>query len=415
MIAATAAPPAAALTPALVGNAATATGSAAVEFSRLLSDPRATAPVGKAAGVSPVAPLAPAGDSAAAASAVMPQAQEQTVVQGATQAGAQTPVAAEVVVEPRPQALRGKPACRAPDPISLRAAEPGESACAETPLLPVSSAEPVAASVSPAAAPETPLPVDPAASLLSQLQLQLQLPPVPVPAFAPEPLRSGPAVAVSTDAGVATGAAAGAIPVLPGEPNAGEQAAVVAAADAVLLPLAADSPPPAVAESGRGSEPLFALPTGAAGNVASARLEPPPLPPPPVNTSRQDWPEQLSSHISWQLGQDVQEARIELAPQDLGAIDLQVRVQDGRVQVHIGAAQQATRDLLSEALPRLRELLGDSGLSLSQASVFSQDAQSRGHPAWPARSGREAGELATSELPAALTPPRLRGLLDHYA
>jgi flagellar hook-length control protein FliK len=391
-----------------------------------LSDPRAAAPapVAKAAGVGAAAPLTPPPEAAAAttpaASAVMPQAQDQTAAQTAvpdpTQAGAQTPVAAEVVVDPRPQALRGKPACRAPDPISLRAAEPGESAGAEAPLLPVASDQPLAATLRTAATPETPPPVDPAASLLSQLQLQL--PPPPAPAFDPETARSSLAVVASADADatVATGALAGAVPVLSGEPNAGAPAALAAAADAGLSALAADSPSlPAVAEGGRGSDPLFALPASALGTVASAKLEPPPLPPPPVNTARQDWPEQLSSHISWQLGQDVQEARIELAPQDLGAIDLQVRVQDGRVQVHIGAAQQATRDLLSEALPRLRELLGDSGLSLSQASVFSQDAQSRGHQAWPVRGGREAGELAASELPVALTPPRARGLLDHYA
>ncbi|ROH87846.1 flagellar hook-length control protein FliK [Stagnimonas aquatica] len=180
----------------------------------------------------------------------------------------------------------------------------------------------------------------------------------------------------------------------------------------------AEAASPVSGNQGAGELP-FALPVTSAGGAAVPRLEPAsaPMPTPVVNTARSDWPEQLSSQISWHLGREVQEARIALAPDDLGAIDLQVRVHDGRVQVHMGAAQATTRELLSEALPRLRELLGDSGLSLSQASVFSQDPQSRGYapPAWQTDRGTGSAEPDRIEAPSLPPPRRLRGLFDHYA
>jgi len=163
--------------------------------------------------------------------------------------------------------------------------------------------------------------------------------------------------------------------------------------------LAASNPPPSAA---------FSL------TVNSAAARPPSsLPLSPVDVRDQDWPRQLGERIHWQLGAGVQEARIELAPEGLGPLELRVQVEAGQVQLHIGAAHAATRELLGEALPRLRELLGDSGLSLGQASVSSQ--QERTPPPMPLRTASSTAPPEPEEPPIRMPLRRARGLLDHYA
>lgn len=133
-----------------------------------------------------------------------------------------------------------------------------------------------------------------------------------------------------------------------------------------------------------------------------------------VDTGRPDWPQPLAESIHWQLDSGLQEARIELAPEGLGALELHVQVEDGQVQLHIGAAHAATRELLGEALPRLRELLGDSGLSLGQATVSSQQQRPNpSQPLWKSASTDDADSAL--ETPAIKPLRRSRGLFDHYA
>lgn len=353
------------------------------------------------------APVPPTGSQGVSPSAV--------VVAAATPPTTAEPAAAEMSAPvgqaPRPRAATS---CRAPTPISLRGGVSGELALAEA-APPSVTPEPAVPEAKLLPAPEAPPSLDPATSLLAQLGLQLAQVPAP-PAGTSSELPVKPASGAGIDALVP--AAGDATVAAPSSPPAGDGRLIELAKPAAGVeagpPITAGealSPPPV--ESGRSADAGLAPPSFFAV-AAGAKMETPALPPVPVNTARADWPEQLSSQIVWQLGQEVQEARIALAPDDLGAIDLQVRVQEGRVQVHMGAAQPATRELLSEALPRLRELLGESGLSLSQASVFSQDAQSRGHPVWSRSRGPDRADQV-QEAPSPITATRSRGLLDHYA
>ncbi len=62
-------------------------------------------------------------------------------------------------------------------------------------------------------------------------------------------------------------------------------------------------------------------------------------------------------------------AEIRLTPAELGPVRIQVAVDDGTANVTFQAAQAATREAIEQALPRLRELFAENGLSLGQASV----------------------------------------------
>jgi flagellar hook-length control protein FliK len=74
-----------------------------------------------------------------------------------------------------------------------------------------------------------------------------------------------------------------------------------------------------------------------------------------------------------------------LSPDHLGDLEIGVTMKDGEVDVSFAASVAETRAALEQALPKLRDLLGQSGLELSSASVYSN---------LPSGSERRQGSLA---------------------
>jgi flagellar hook-length control protein FliK len=114
----------------------------------------------------------------------------------------------------------------------------------------------------------------------------------------------------------------------------------------------------------------------------------------------------------------VSRAELRLHPAHLGPIDVSVTVHNDEVNVSFNATHPATREALESSLPRLRELLGDAGLSLGNASVSQQFAGGQRTPERP-EPQPHAGALRFDEQPAraeSVTASTLRvGLLDAYA
>jgi flagellar hook-length control protein FliK len=86
------------------------------------------------------------------------------------------------------------------------------------------------------------------------------------------------------------------------------------------------------------------------------------------------WKEAVGQRVTWMVEQQVSRAELRLHPAHLGPVDVSVRVNNDEVSVSFHATHPATREALEGSLPRLRELLADSGLSLGQASVSQQFA-----------------------------------------
>ncbi len=86
------------------------------------------------------------------------------------------------------------------------------------------------------------------------------------------------------------------------------------------------------------------------------------------------WGDALGDRVIMMAGQRLQTADIRLNPADLGPLRVQVSVDDGTVSVSFHAQHALTRDAIEQALPRLRDLLGDNGLALADASVSDQGA-----------------------------------------
>lgn len=90
-----------------------------------------------------------------------------------------------------------------------------------------------------------------------------------------------------------------------------------------------------------------------------------------IGTSVRDsaWGSQLGERVVMMAGNQLKSAEIRLTPAELGPLRIQVAVDDGAANVTFHAQHAVTRDAIEQALPRLREMLAETGLSLGQADV----------------------------------------------
>jgi flagellar hook-length control protein FliK len=127
------------------------------------------------------------------------------------------------------------------------------------------------------------------------------------------------------------------------------------------------------------------------------------------------WTEQLAARLTWMTQQGVQSASLQLSPRNLGPLQVSISVQHGQASVWFGAAQPETRQALARALPELRNLFANQGLSLTDSGV-SRDAprQARAGAGGAVTAGAETPGTH-SELSGAVAALRGAGLIDTYA
>lgn len=132
------------------------------------------------------------------------------------------------------------------------------------------------------------------------------------------------------------------------------------------------------------------------------------------------WAAAVHDRVVWMGGKGIQSAEIRLHPAELGPLHVQVAVDDDAVTVAFTASHAATRDALENALPRLKEMLAENGLSLAGASVSDEgvanqrDDSTEGKPAGNDTAIEESA-LAVSELLPGKPATRAQvGLVDTY-
>ena len=89
------------------------------------------------------------------------------------------------------------------------------------------------------------------------------------------------------------------------------------------------------------------------------------------------WDMAMGQRVVWMVRHNVQEAQIQLNPRELGPIQVRVSVSNEQANVHFVAQHATTREALEAAMPRLRDMLNESGLNLAQSDV-SQHAPGQG-------------------------------------
>jgi len=138
------------------------------------------------------------------------------------------------------------------------------------------------------------------------------------------------------------------------------------------------------------------------------------------------WDNQLGQKIVWMVAGKEQSATLTLNPPDMGPMQVVLSVNNDQASVTFTAAQPEVRQALENAMPKLREMMGESGISLANANVTEgsagqrQAASEQGQPRHAGgRGGAEPNTGATdAEARAGARPVRvgeLRGLVDTFA
>lgn len=120
-----------------------------------------------------------------------------------------------------------------------------------------------------------------------------------------------------------------------------------------------------------------------------------------------EWQQNLSQHITLFTKQGQQTAELRLHPEDLGQVQISLKLDDNQAQLQMVSPHSHVRAALEAALPILRTQLAENGIQLSQSSVSSegfagQQQSSSGQQQHASRSGQHGGFNDASEelLPA---------------
>ncbi|WP_447855892.1 flagellar hook length control protein FliK [Enterobacter sp. WI-ESBL-E8] len=102
----------------------------------------------------------------------------------------------------------------------------------------------------------------------------------------------------------------------------------------------------------------------------AATVAPTPVLSQPLGTH--EWQQSLSQHITLFTKQGQQTAELRLHPEDLGQVQISLKLDDNQAQLQMVSAHGHVRAALEAALPVLRTSLAENGIQLTQSSVSSE-------------------------------------------
>ena len=129
------------------------------------------------------------------------------------------------------------------------------------------------------------------------------------------------------------------------------------------------------------------------------------------------WNSDVAGRVSLMMRNGASEASLQLNPPELGRMDIKIATDGDAARVLFTVQGAETRELLEQAMPRLREMLEESGLSLSRFDVADQNASNPGNDSHfePAVDGTDTdADTLPGHSPAQQAAADARGLVDYY-
>lgn len=138
-----------------------------------------------------------------------------------------------------------------------------------------------------------------------------------------------------------------------------------------------------------------------------------------------EWQQNISQHVTLFTRQGQQSAELRLHPEDLGQVQISIKLEDNQAQLHLVSAHSHVRQALEAALPVLRTQLAENGIQLGQSSISSESfaGQQQQHSSQQQQASRSgSGTLFGAENDEALAVPaslqaaaRGNGAVDIFA
>lgn len=152
----------------------------------------------------------------------------------------------------------------------------------------------------------------------------------------------------------------------------------------------------------------------------------------PLNTTLQDihvdlpvgqpkWGEELAQKVVWLSSQQHQVAEIRLNPAHLGPVEVTLSIMQDQATAQFSSPHLAVREAIEQALPRLREMMAENGITLGNVMVgsdsFQQDnkQQPAYHSAKDTSNMADARPETVNQIETAVVPSRHLGMVNTYA
>jgi len=131
------------------------------------------------------------------------------------------------------------------------------------------------------------------------------------------------------------------------------------------------------------------------------------------------WDQSLGDKLVWMAGQKQQVAELHLNPPELGPLKITLTLNQDQASAQFVSEHAAVRDALETAMPRLREMLADSGITLGNTSVSTDAFREQAQPQHEPRARAAPTIAAAADADAVTRGERLlrsvHGLVDTFA
>lgn len=129
------------------------------------------------------------------------------------------------------------------------------------------------------------------------------------------------------------------------------------------------------------------------------------------------WGQGLGEKLVWMVTQKHQVAELHLNPPDLGPLKISISLDQNQASAQFVSAHASVREAIELAMPRLREMLADSGITLGNTSVghetFREQAQQQ-PSAYVTQALARAADSGTVSISTRQLRP-MHGLVDTFA
>lgn len=139
----------------------------------------------------------------------------------------------------------------------------------------------------------------------------------------------------------------------------------------------------------------------------------------PLDIDDPQWSKQFSEHVMWLGQQGVKNATIRLHPEELGPLEISIKVVNDSASVNIISHSQQARDVIDQSVTRLHMMMAEQGLNLSEFNVDSDEGARQFAQQHEGASQEEAGYLSEAEDDLVFTPTKNKvkpqGVIDYFA
>lgn len=92
-----------------------------------------------------------------------------------------------------------------------------------------------------------------------------------------------------------------------------------------------------------------------------------------------DWNKELGERIVWMNSKDLSAAEIKLNPQHLGPISVRIEINNDQATIAFTAQHAAVRDALEASIPKLREMMSNQQINLTDVNISQNSSSDQQH------------------------------------